>query len=184
MPPSRTWRRQKQACAKARNLMALLARPHHMSLVSLELKIPPPAVAVVIAVAMWGGSLIPPLIQLSAATRISAAMVFALVGGCFSLAGIISFRRMKTTVNPLKPETTSALVISGVYKITRNPMYVGVAMVLFAWAIYLSSAWALLGPPAFVVYINKFQIAPEERVLAALFGAEYSVYKSRVRRWI
>lgn len=155
-----------------------------MTLVKLEARIPPPAVAAALAVAMWGVSSIAPVIQLSVVTRMSVAAVFALVGGGFSLAGIIAFRRMKTTVNPLKPETASALVISGVYNITRNPMYVGVAMVLIAWAIYLCSAWALLGPPAFVVYMNRFQIAPEEKVLAALFGAEYLVYRSSVRRWL
>ncbi|MCX7177166.1 MAG: isoprenylcysteine carboxylmethyltransferase family protein [Proteobacteria bacterium] len=151
---------------------------------SLELRIPPPVVAVVVAVAMWGISLMSPLLQVSAVTRVSVAMAVALIGGCFALAGGYSFRRAKTTSNPRKPEAASSLVISGIYKITRNPMYIGVVFVLIAWAIALSSAWALLGPPAFVLYISRFQIAPEERVLAALFGAEFAAYKSRVRRWL
>ena len=151
---------------------------------SLELKIPPPAVAALIAAAMWGISLITPLLDVPLFTRVSAAIVLALTGGGFSLAGVISFRRAKTTVNPMKPETTTSLVSSGIYSVTRNPMYVGLLLVLLAWAIYLSSAWALLGPIGFVVYISRFQIAPEERVLSTLFGSEYTAYQSKVRRWL
>lgn len=155
-----------------------------MSMTSLELKIPPPAVAAAVALAMWGISLISPLLQVPAVTRVSVAIAVALIGACFAGGGGISFRRAKTTSNPKKPEAASSLVTSGIYKITRNPMYVGVAIILVAWAIALSSAWALLGPPAFVLYIGRFQIAPEERALAALFGSEYAAYKSRVRRWL
>jgi len=151
---------------------------------ALELKIPPPAVAVLLAGAMWGISLVAPLLEVPAFIRVAAAVTIALAGGGFSLAGVISFRRARTTVNPMKPETTSSLVCSGIYGVTRNPMYVGLLLVLVAWAAFLSSAWALLGPLAFVLYINRFQIAPEERVLSAMFGTGYSAYKSRVRRWL
>lgn len=151
---------------------------------ALELKIPPPAVALLMAGAMWGISLVAPLLEVPAFIRVAAAVTIALVGSGFSLAGVISFRRARTTVNPMKPETTSSLVCSGIYRVTRNPMYVGLLLVLVGWAVFLSSAWALLGPLAFVLYINRFQIAPEERVLSAMFGAGYSAYKSRVRRWL
>lgn len=151
---------------------------------ALELKIPPPAVAVLLAGAMWGISLVAPLLEVPAFIRVVAAVTIALAGGGFSLAGVISFRRARTTVNPMKPETTSSLVCSGIYRVTRNPMYVGLLLVLVAWAVFLSSAWALLGPLTFVLYINRFQIAPEERVLSAMFGTGYSAYKSRVHRWL
>ncbi len=151
---------------------------------ALELKIPPPAVAVLLAAVMWGISLVAPLLEVPAFLRVAAAVTIALAGGGFSLAGVISFRRARTTVNPMKPETTSSLVRSGIYGVTRNPMYLGLLIVLVAWAVFLSSAWALLGPLAFVLYINRFQIAPEERVLSAMFGTDYSAYKSRVRRWL
>ena len=84
----------------------------------------------------------------------------------------------------MKPQTTSSLVCSGIYRVTRNPMYLGLVFVLVAWAVFLSSAWALLGPMAFALYMNRFQIAPEERVLSSMFGASYSDYLSRVRRWL
>jgi protein-S-isoprenylcysteine O-methyltransferase Ste14 len=151
---------------------------------SLELKIPPPAVAALVAAIMWGISLITPLLEVALFTRVSAAIMFALAGSGFSLAGVISFRRAKTTVNPMKPETATSLVSTGIYRVTRNPMYVGLLLVLIAWAAYLSSAWALLGPLGFVLYISRFQIAPEERVLSTLFGAEYTAYQSKVRRWL
>ena len=84
----------------------------------------------------------------------------------------------------MKPQAASSLVIVGVYKLTRNPMYLGLSLVLLGWAVFLWSAWALLGPIVFIAYISRFQIAPEERVLATLFGAEYSAYKAKVRRWL
>jgi protein-S-isoprenylcysteine O-methyltransferase Ste14 len=151
---------------------------------ALELRIPPPAVAALMAGAMWGISAFAALIAAPAFIRVVAAAIIALVGGVFSIAGIISFRLARTTINPMKPETTTSLVCSGIYRLTRNPMYVGLLFVLVAWAVFLSSAWALLGPLAFVLYMNRFQIAPEERVLSAMFGTEYSAYKSTVRRWL
>jgi protein-S-isoprenylcysteine O-methyltransferase Ste14 len=151
---------------------------------ALELKIPPPAVAALMAGAMWGISVVAPLLEVPAFIRVAAAGTIALAGGGFSLAGIISFRRARTTVNPMKPESTSSLVCSGIYGVTRNPMYVGLLFVLVAWAVFLSSAWALLGPLAFLLYINRFQIAPEEGVLSARFGTGYSAYKAKVRRWL
>jgi protein-S-isoprenylcysteine O-methyltransferase Ste14 len=71
-----------------------------------------------------------------------------------------------------------------VYRFTRNPMYVGLAMLLFAWAAWLWSAWALPGPPAFVLYISRFQIAPEERMLSRKFGDDFASYCAKVRRWL
>ena len=151
---------------------------------ALELKIPPPAIAVLMAGAMWGIYLVAPLLEVPAFTRVAAALAIALAGAGFTLAGVISFRRARTTVNPMKPERTSSLVCSGIYKVTRNPMYVGLLFALVALAVFLSSAWALLGPLAFVLYMNRFQIAPEERVLLGMFGTGYSAYKSKVRRWL
>jgi protein-S-isoprenylcysteine O-methyltransferase Ste14 len=151
---------------------------------SLELKIPPPAVAAAVAVAMWGTSRLAPLLQVPSALRLAAAAAIGLVGIGFSAAGVLAFRRARTTVNPTTPEKATALVSSGAYRITRNPMYVGLAWVLVAWAVFLSSGWALLGVVAFVLYIGRFQIAPEERALAQLFGSEYAAYRARVRRWL
>ena len=133
---------------------------------------------------MWFASGWVPVLELPASVRITLAIVIALLGGAFSLTGMISFRRAKTTVNPMQPEKTSSLVSSGVYTVTRNPMYVGLLLVLVGWAVFLSSAVALAGPVAFFFYIGRFQIAPEERVLVQMFGPKYVEYKAKVRRWL
>jgi protein-S-isoprenylcysteine O-methyltransferase Ste14 len=105
-------------------------------------------------------------------------------GVAVAVGGVMSFRRAKTTVNPLKPETSVALVSTGVYSFTRNPMYLGMVLALFAWALYLSSIWSFVGPVLFALYITRFQIVPEERVLDRLFGTPFAEYKKRVRRWL
>jgi len=99
-------------------------------------------------------------------------------------AGMVSFWRAKTTMNPTKADAVSSLVTGGVFRFTRNPMYLSLLLYLLAWAVYLSSWLALLLLPAFVLYINRFQIRPEERALSSLFGSEYAAYKGRVRRWL
>jgi protein-S-isoprenylcysteine O-methyltransferase Ste14 len=151
---------------------------------ALELKIPPPLVALVVGAVMWGLALHTPAVLLPTIARVLLAAGVALVGGAFSLAGVLAFRRAKTTVNPMKPDSASSLVSTGVYRYTRNPMYVGLLFVLIGWAIFLSAPLSLLGPVFFVVYIGRFQIKPEERVLAGIFGNEFAAYQARVRRWL
>ena len=105
--------------------------------------------------------------------------------GCVScVAGVVSFKLAKTTVNPSKPEQASKLVTSGIYRISRNPMYLGFAFILAGWGVWLSSVWAMLGVIGFIGYLTLFQIMPEERALTKLFGEEFTAYKARVRRWL
>jgi protein-S-isoprenylcysteine O-methyltransferase Ste14 len=151
---------------------------------AFELKIPPPVVALFIAVAMWGISLTDGPFEVPTPTRGAVAFVFALIGGCIGIAGVVALRRAKTTTHPANPENTSRLITSGVYRFTRNPMYAGVFLILAAWAVLLVSAWALTGPVIFVLYVNRFQIAPEERVLETMFGSAYLAYKANVHRWL
>ena len=133
---------------------------------------------------MWGSSFFVPPLEVPSLIRAALATTIAFVGLCFDIAGIIFFWRARTTINPMKPATTSSLVLSGVYRITRNPMYLGLLFILIAWAVFLSSVWLLLGPLAFVMYMNRFHITPEERALSAMFGKSYSAYRARVRRWL
>lgn len=151
---------------------------------ALELKIPPPLLALLFAAGMWMLSTLPPLLQVPTFIRMFVAAAIAFVGVAISFAGVFSFRCAKTTVNPMKPRNASSLVTTGVYQVTRNPMYLGLLLVLIGWAVYLSSVWALVGVVAFVYYIERFQIKPEEQALDALFSAEYSAYKTQVRRWL
>ncbi|MBV8667335.1 MAG: isoprenylcysteine carboxylmethyltransferase family protein [Burkholderiaceae bacterium] len=151
---------------------------------SLETKIPPPILALLTGCLMWGIASATPSFALSEIIHSAVATFLALGGIACVLSGFLAFGRAHTTINPVKPEAASALVCGGIYRYTRNPMYLGLLLVLTSWAIFLSSAWALLGPVAFKFYIERFQILPEERVLAAKFGAAFAEYQSRVRRWL
>jgi protein-S-isoprenylcysteine O-methyltransferase Ste14 len=112
------------------------------------------------------------------------AVPVAAVGVSLDAIALFHFLHWRTTINPLKPASASALVTKGIYRLTRNPMYLGLATLLLAWAIYLGNLAALAGVPLFILYMNRFQIAPEERALAARFGAEFAAYRARVRRWL
>ena len=94
------------------------------------------------------------------------------------------FFRAKTTVNPLKPENSKVLVVAGLYKFTRNPMYLGMLLLLFGWTFWLGNPVGLCLPFIFVWYITKFQIKPEELALVDIFGDQYVQYKQQVRRWL
>lgn len=150
----------------------------------LELKIPPPIVALALALLMWLTPALVGLVQVPYPARVLCAVVLVCVGQGISIAGMLAFRRAKTTVNPVKANLASSLVIRGVYRYTRNPMYVGLLLTLLAWAVFLANPLAMLWVFVYVLYITRFQIVPEERVLTSLFGAEYEAYKRQVRRWL
>lgn len=149
---------------------------------NLELKIPPPLVLGLVAVTMWAVAGLGPRLALPGAPLIGITLLLA--GVALNLAGVAAVRHAKTTFNPLRPEATTALVTTGLFGLSRNPMYVGMLVVLLGWAIYLAAPFALLGPVVFVLYITRFQIVPEERALAKLFGPSFAEYKSQVRRWL
>src|SRR5262245_25727524 len=113
---------------------------------ALELKIPPPVVALLIGVAMWFLGRSGPSLEVPLFARSAAFIVIALAGGAFAIAGNLAFKRAKTTINPFKPDSTTSLVTSGIYGVTRNPMYVGLTLALLGWAAFLCTAWALVGP--------------------------------------
>lgn len=150
----------------------------------LESKIPPPLVAVCVAAAMWAAAGLGPIWPLPHTVRMGLVALLVAAGAACDLAGIWAFRVQRTTINPLRPERSTALVTSGIYRFTRNPMYVGMACFLTAWALYLNAVLALAGVGLFVAYITRFQIRPEERILQSLFGEPFVAYTARVRRWL
>jgi protein-S-isoprenylcysteine O-methyltransferase Ste14 len=150
----------------------------------LELKAPPVVVVLLSAALMWLVSWTVPAFDFVFPARNVLAVSFAVAGAIIVLSGVASFRRARTTFNPMKPESTSSLVLSGIYKLSRNPMYLGFLLVLVGWAVFLSNALAFVFVPAFIFYMNQFQIEPEEKALAGKFGQEFADYKSRVRRWL
>lgn len=151
---------------------------------TLELKIPPIAVFLVLAAMAWLSAKIFPSLALDFHFNTIVATVTAAFGCGLIMAGAHAFKRADTTVNPLKPETTTTLVTGGVYHFSRNPIYLGLAIILLSWGIYLSHLLSLLFMIAFVVYMNHFQIQPEEKVLQKLFGVCFERYQRQVRRWL
>ncbi len=150
----------------------------------LELKVPPPAAALLAALAMWLVAYGLDGLSFALPERRVVSIVLAAAGIAISTAGTWSFWRARTTVNPTRPEATSSLVATGIYRFTRNPMYLGLFLVLAGWAAHLANAAALAGPLLFALYVTRFQILPEERALATKFGPEFDAYRRRTRRWI
>lgn len=151
----------------------------------LELRIPPPIVLLVAGTLMWLIDRALPQLRLAFPGRHALAIAVAAVGIVVSVSGVREFRRARTTVNPLKPHESSSLVSSGIYARTRNPMYLGLAVVLTGWAIALANpATLLLMLPLTVAYLTRFQIHPEERALEKKFGDEFRAYTRQVPRWL
>ena len=150
---------------------------------ALELKVPPLALVVVFGALMWLVSAYS-MFAIALPWRSTLALIFFLVGSAIVLAGVLTFRRMKTTVNPLTPEATTTMVTSGIYRLTRNPMYLGFLLILVGWAVDLSHLLAFACLPLFVWYMNRFQILPEERALSSKFSEAFTAYTHSVRRWL
>ena len=151
---------------------------------NLDTKIPAPVVAMA-----TGGMM--KLYASSARVPIDASPLLAEIGirlaqlsAVVALLAFASFRLAKTTINPLDPSRASVLVTGGIFRITRNPMYLSLLMLLVAYALRLDSWVEWLGPVLFVTYVTRFQIIPEERILAVKFGAAFLAYKARTRRWL
>ena len=151
---------------------------------SVELKIPPPAWMLIFAFGMWAVHRAVPGLALPIPIAPALALGFVSMGALFAGRAIWQFLRANTTVHPHKPQNTAQLVTDGIYRISRNPMYVGLLLVLTGWAIYLANLLALLCLPLFVFAITRVQIVPEERILRDKFGDAYVDYCGRVRRWI
>jgi protein-S-isoprenylcysteine O-methyltransferase Ste14 len=150
----------------------------------LEKLIPPPVVLLIVAGLMWVIARYDQKLAVADAFRYAVAAALFVLALMIALTAVMAFAKAATTVNPHRVENTSALVTGGIFGFTRNPMYVGMALVLLAWVVFLAAPWTLLGPVAFVLYITRFQIIPEEHALAAKFGAAYADYCARVRRWL
>jgi len=150
----------------------------------LECKIPPVAVFVICAALMGWIRSVTDEIGLPPWVRLTLAGILLLVGGISGVASLAHFRKAGTTIHPNHPASTCSLVCGGVYRFTRNPMYLALLLGLLAWSCLLNNAWTLLGCALFVWFMNRFQIRPEERILNSLFGDEFTAYKKRVRRWI
>ena len=150
----------------------------------LEARVPPPLVAGVFALLMWLAARALPAAAFPLPAKDVLAIAVGVAAAAFGGAAIVQFLYARTTMNPMRPDGASTLVVGGMYRISRNPMYVADLGLLVAWALYLANIAALVLLPGFVAYINRFQIAPEERVLEARFGTAFPDYRRAVRRWL
>ena len=150
----------------------------------LELKVPPLFVWLAFGAAMLGVAYAAPSLSFRFAGSSIIAWTLIALGVAVAVAGVMAFRDKRTTVNPLTPDASSSVVTDGLYRYSRNPMYLGFLLALTGWAVHLQNAGAALLLPAFVAYMTRYQIKPEERALLGKFGAEFARYMSRVRRWI
>jgi protein-S-isoprenylcysteine O-methyltransferase Ste14 len=150
----------------------------------METRIPPPVLALALAALAWWLDRWVPQARLAFPWQTEGALVLLATGLACMLSGVLAFRSARTTVDPMHPERASQLVVSGIFRRSRNPMYLGLLFLLVAWAVFLGQPLALITVPVWVAYITRFQIAPEEAALRRLFGASYVVYCGKVRRWI
>ena len=146
---------------------------------NLDTKIPPPIVTLIILAFIY--------LFKSNEYKLNTELISIItlsIGLIFIFSAVFQFIRTKTTVNPTKPHKTTSLVITGTFKISRNPMYLGMLLIIISYSFYESSIISLILIPFFIFFINKFQIEPEEFEMRRKFGKEYEDYCKKVDRWI
>jgi len=147
-------------------------------------KIPPPVILLLSGAIMWLVAHSAFACPVAVPFAFPLALLLAATGIVVAASAIRQFRQAQTTVNPLQPDAATALVDHGIFARTRNPMYLGLLLVLSGWGVWLQSLTNLVVLAVFVLFITQFQIKPEERALQKVFGQAYADYSARVRRWI
>ena len=150
----------------------------------LKLKIPPPVYVLSIGLVMWLLHLYLPVAVLILPPWNSLGILLIVLAALVDFSSLYLFFKQRTTPNPMKPEFTTGLVVKGMYKFSRNPMYLGMLMMLFGFAVFLGKLTPFLVLPVFYFLMTEMQIKPEEKVLEDKFGDEYLDYKGKVRRWL
>ena len=151
---------------------------------ALELKLPPVMLTLLAAAGMWLVDRAFPGMTIPTEIRIALAAGFFIAASGIGIAGVWSFRKARTTVNPWRVKNVSELVRTGIYRYSRNPMYLALLLLLLGWGVFLANGYSLVLAALFVPTLNRFQIQPEERALRSLFGKKYDDYCDRVRRWV
>jgi protein-S-isoprenylcysteine O-methyltransferase Ste14 len=150
----------------------------------MQPRIPPPILMLLAAALMWALHRWMPLGHWIAPPWDRLGGLPGAVGIAIAVAAVVRFRQARTTVNPMDPSKASRLVTDGVFRFSRNPMYLGLLLLLIGWAVWLGSASPWLIPPLFAIVITVVQIIPEEQALGQLFGEQYLSYRRSVARWI
>lgn len=149
---------------------------------NLKTKIPPPLVTIVFGILIYYSTEIIPSVTFTFQGFLGALFLIAGLG--VMISAILTFRRLQTTINPLQPNTASSLASTGVFKLSRNPMYLAMLLILIALALYTGAVASIFLLPGFIIYISVFQIVPEEQAMRELFSEAYADYCEQVRRWI
>jgi protein-S-isoprenylcysteine O-methyltransferase Ste14 len=150
----------------------------------MSLRIPPVVQFFACAFLAWGLARLLPQLSLDSSVCIYAGFGFIAAGAILLALAVLAFMRARTTVNPLSPEQAETLVTSGLYRFSRNPMYLAMALILIGGAFALGNIAALLAPAVFVTLMTLFQIKPEERALESNFGEAFTHYRRQTRRWL
>ncbi len=148
----------------------------------MKTKIPPPIIALTCIVINYLSTYLINPIKFANIEIIG--ILILLVGLVTAMLAIFLFKKVKTTVNPINPEEATTLVTTGIFSVTRNPMYLGLFFVICSTIFFFGSWCGIIILTLFVWYINKFQIIPEEEAMEKLFGDKYNEYRQNVRRWI
>ena len=151
----------------------------------MHLRIPPPIVALISILLIFLSKDYILILYLHPHLQNTLSLIFLIIGFVIIFSATKEFKKSDTTVNPMKPETSTSLVTSGIFKYTRNPMYLGLTSILLASCFYFSSLLGIIVyVPLFILYITVFQIFPEEETMKDLFNDKYLDYCLKVRRWI
>lgn len=150
----------------------------------LELKIPPVALVIIVSAAMYLSTWLWPGGQFNLPMKLWLAALFGVLGSAVILFSAKQIIAARTTLDPRKPQKSRRLVTHGLFRYSRNPIYLGLLVLLLGFAVLLAHPLAFLFLPAYALYMNRFQIEPEERFMRRKFGKEYEIYFTKVRRWI
>ena len=156
----------------------------HTARTDLKLLVPPPLLLLAAALLMWLIAVFVSGTRIAVPSRAIVGYTLLGAGVLIDVISLLQFRSARTTFNPIKVDTASTLVTSGIYRVSRNPMYVGQTLILLAWAVYLQNYLTLVVVVAFVIWLDRFQVVPEERVLETKFGEQFRRYRREVRRWL
>lgn len=148
----------------------------------LRNRIPPPIVTLIFALlSFWLANYFP---KLAFNYQGLLSLLMVLIGLTIIVIGVKTFHKNDTTINPLNPSEASNLVTEGVFSFTRNPMYLGMVIILLGVSIYNGVYIGVIILPCFIFYITEFQIKPEEKAMEEIFAGDYTDYLKRVRRWL
>lgn len=145
-------------------------------------KVPPPIITLAFALFIYFTTPFFPNVLFPFYGYISV-FLFSL-GLIFLFSSVLLFKKKSTTINPLQPDKASTLVTTGIFNFSRNPMYFGMLLVLVSISIKFNILGGVFGSIIFILYMNKFQIGPEEKAMEKLFSEQFLTYKKKTRRWI